>query len=144
MAERSERGRRLLSQLAPILWIGVIFGFSLSSDPGGDLPEWLTVIASPVAHFLEFFVLGVLLFIGRSEGSDRQRFFIAGMAIAIADEWLQSFVPGRVTDVLDVVVDGFGLWVGILLAPRVLRLRALLNYGVFVAFFLSALRVFFG
>ncbi|HSH41142.1 MAG TPA: VanZ family protein, partial [Arenicellales bacterium] len=51
------------------------------------------------------------------------RWLALGLAVlyGISDEWHQSFVPGREPDVLDVLADGVGAAVGILLLHMLVR-----------------------
>jgi len=88
------------------------------------------------AHFLEFAVLAVLLFFGyfKSSGADLKikafLAFITAIILAIADEIHHYFVPGRESDVLDVMADGAGIIFGLFLFwyfSRRIKLRATSN-----------------
>lgn len=82
--------------------------WSSSQSGGGGIPEWAHV----VTHFLEYAVLAALWIwalvplLGRTG-------WAAAAAIAflyaISDEVHQSFVPERVADPLDVLVDSLGI-----------------------------------
>jgi VanZ family protein len=52
-------------------------------------------------------------------------------AVAVADEWYQQFVPGRVPDLGDLVSDGLGiaLGIGFVAVLRVARSRARTGLG---------------
>jgi VanZ family protein len=73
------------------------------------------------AHFLEFTVLAVLLFFGyfKSIGADLKIkaffTFITATLLAIADEIHHYFVPGRESDILDVIADVGGIIFGLFL-----------------------------
>jgi VanZ family protein len=93
--------------------MGLIFYLSAQSSVGPELPAFTRVIA----HFSEYALLAALWrwaldpFLGA-------RSFAAAAAVtvlySISDEIHQSFVPGRDSDPVDVLVDccgiAFGLW----------------------------------
>lgn len=120
-----------------------VFIFFMSAHTGSDLNEgddliarvkqWLNEVqmryfgpgvdlASSIAHFCEFTVFGALLAhaVGRHAGDRRLAVVLVAVAAAslyaITDEVHQIFVPGRVCDVADWLVDtagallGAGLW----------------------------------
>jgi len=94
--------------------MALIFWSSAQSG-GGDIPEWGHV----VAHFLEYAALAALwIWALRPLIGDRAWPVAAAIALAYAvtDEIHQSFVPGRVSDPLDIVVDSLGIWAALLLA----------------------------
>ncbi len=74
-------------------------------------------VISTAAHFLEFLVLGVLLFLALSRHFERPRTALA-VAIVLAsmygatDEFHQLFVDGRVCDPLDWLTDTLGAALG--------------------------------
>lgn len=74
------------------------------------------------AHFIEYFLLGGLLFsafylTGRDKkGKPFLCAAAAGVLYAALDEWHQAFVPGRSARVADVVLDGAGVLCGAALA----------------------------
>jgi VanZ family protein len=49
--------------------------------------------------------------------------FILTVLYAISDEWHQFYVPGRYSDVRDVMVDALGALAALLLAQRLQRQR---------------------
>ncbi len=93
----------------PLLWMGVIF--TLSSIPGKHIPKgWLIHQA---AHFVEYFVLGLLLARALAHLQIKLRVLtlsllsvLGVLLFAIFDEWRQSFVPGRSSDLVTVLFDG--------------------------------------
>jgi VanZ family protein len=97
--------------LPPVAWMILIF--IGSSIPGGSIdqpPEYFVA-----AHFMEYLVL--CLFLLRAlNGGVRQPVLLGVAASALAlcvaygilDELHQLFVPGRVSDPLDVAVDTIG------------------------------------
>lgn len=92
--------------VASVMWMAVIFG--LSSLPGGAVPGRY----GSLGHFAVYAVLGGLYFTALAARMPRMR--AAWIAIAIAsaygvtDEFHQSFVPGRVPDPADWLVDTAG------------------------------------
>ncbi|MCK4303168.1 MAG: VanZ family protein [Candidatus Eisenbacteria sp.] len=104
------------------LYIGLIF--FLSSQPlvptEDPFPHW-----DKVVHGVEYGILGYLSqraarLRGRG-GTGVRRWMcvgfvlLGGMGVAVADELLQSTVPGRVTSLWDLVADTVGLMGGLAL-----------------------------
>ncbi len=99
----------LRSLLPPVVWALVISALSQLSNPPGD-PSFPAV--SYGAHFVEFFILGLLLaraFRGSRESPASFVVWPAAVALAalfgMADEIHQAFVPGRDASPLDWLVD---------------------------------------
>ncbi len=112
-----------------LLWCGYIFSNSLtpaeqSSEKSQGVLETVEEIihkydedvelshhfVRKAAHFIEFFVLGVLLSLsGTVWSSSLSRLMLhsaaAGLIIALIDETLQLFVKGRDSSVVDVWLD---------------------------------------
>jgi VanZ family protein len=68
---------------------------------------------SPVGHFLEYAILGVLLSV--SFGIKKEHILpviLAASLYGVSDELHQFFVPGRVASVYDVATDVAGSAVG--------------------------------
>lgn len=102
--------RPIIGWTAVAGWMGLIFSVSSMSSPG--LPSgW----GSP-AHFAAYAVLGALcmLALGRSVPVDRAigLSVLISSAYGVTDEVHQSFVPGRVPDVVDWGFDSLGAAVG--------------------------------
>ena len=80
------------------------------------------------AHFFEFFILGALtaslVVILTHFNKKGWPFLLIGyagcVAYAVTDEWHQNFVPGRVADWKDVLIDSMGSLAGTLLAAGIL------------------------
>ena len=106
---------------AVALWMGLIFygsSIPLKSLPSG--PE----IAPIIVHFLEYFILATLLIFAISEGLDRKPHpfalftaFIVSVFYGISDELHQLYVPGRVTDMMDLAVDAAGALLACFVIP---------------------------
>jgi VanZ family protein len=104
----------LARALAPVALMALIF-WSSAQTGDSDIPEWGHI----VTHFAEYAVLAALwIWALRPLIGDRAWPVAAGIALAyaISDEIHQSFVPGRVSDPLDVVVDSLGIWAALLAA----------------------------
>ena len=71
------------------------------------------------AHVTEYMILGVLLSVTLAAYGLRRVFSLAlgtGVLYAALDEYHQRFVPGRSGEIRDVLVDAFGLLLGLALA----------------------------
>ena len=66
-------------------------------------------------HFAEFFVLGILMMLNMYQSKFKRK-YITGiflcMLVALMDETIQLFVPGRAGMITDVILDMFGSIVG--------------------------------
>ena len=96
--------------------------FILSAQPGSDLPNFgsLDYVVKKASHFLGYGLLGLAYW--RGFKLDRRRAWeawVLALLYAAADEFHQSFVAGRHSSILDVVVfDGTGASAGLWLAQR--------------------------
>lgn len=144
------KSRTRFWKIATIVWIAVIFSFSLRTgeESGGMslavltyildtfLPkladkvdfETLHLLLRKVAHFSEYFILGVLSYC-TMQGTQRKRkttsAIIFCVGIGVIDEALQLFVSGRVGSFWDVLIDSAGATVaiGILCCIKKIRKR---------------------
>jgi VanZ family protein len=104
-----------LRWLPVVLWIAVILG--LSSIPNlGSAPAPFPGV-DKLVHMSEFAILGFLL--ARALRIQRRpvwkivlRVSLCGVLIGGADEWYQLHVPGRMSDLYDVVADVLGTTLG--------------------------------
>jgi VanZ family protein len=92
-------------------WLKNIFG-----------PHVLTLsehVVRKCAHFIEYLVLGWLLFMGFLDRSSPGRtvllVIIAGFLFAVSDEVHQLFVPGRTMRQFDVLVDMAGIALAVIM-----------------------------
>ncbi len=79
-----------------------------SQTGGGEIPEWARV----AAHFSEYALLAALWLWALHPSLGRSAWPLAAaisIAYAVSDEVHQSFVPGRFSDPLDVLVDSLGV-----------------------------------
>ena len=118
-----------------ILWILVIFSFSLQSGPessqlSGGIVAWIVELICPenfaytqeleffirkMAHFTEYFILGSLLSMTVHEARWRRQVLTPwglGTLVACCDETIQLFSDGRAGQIMDVVLDSSGVLVG--------------------------------
>lgn len=94
--------------ILPILWMVVIFG--LSSIPGSRIPPLFPGF-DILAHLIEYSILG-FLWARALQG----KFFLAillGILYGIFDEIHQVFVPLREFSIIDMLVDGAGVILGV-------------------------------
>jgi len=100
-----------------VVWIAVIFGLSSIPNVGPEnieLPSW----TDKFAHFFEYMIFALLYYRGLSYDRKVRKLFyfllvlMTGFALAGLDEYYQSFVPGRDSDVMDVLADLIGVVAG--------------------------------
>lgn len=106
-------------------FVWLILIFALSSYPKAIIPQSKYFSWDKLAHFIEFGILGYL--------TARAAYFfgwrwltslyipitiIFGILFAAGDEWHQLYVPGRYASAFDVVADGLGILLGLLLFTR--------------------------
>lgn len=94
--------------VAPVALMGVIFYLSAQQAVGPKLPEW----TSWVAHFSEYALLTALWAWALAPVLGRRALWAAiviSFLYAIGDEFHQSFVEGRDSDPVDVLVDSLGI-----------------------------------
>jgi len=109
--------------LAPLALMAAIFYLSAQQSVGPELPAFTRVIA----HFSEYALLATLWAWALTPALGR-RAIPAAAAIcvlyAITDEYHQSFVEGRDSDPVDVLVDCLGISFALLLFSRASARRA--------------------
>ncbi len=106
--------RKYWFRLVPlILVMGTIFFLSHQSGTSFSLPQITNI--DKVLHCLLYTVLGLAALIALPPPFWQQRPVLASCAVmlfcvfyGITDEFHQSFVPGRSSDIFDVVADGTG------------------------------------
>ena len=120
---------------AAVLWMAVIFIFSADEGSGERsflivrFIEWLCgalhlgvpsdkdmlvihILLRKLAHMTEF---GVLCFLWRKGGLRLWQAAAVSLLYAVSDEWHQSFVPNRCGCTSDVIIDGSGVLIAVLL-----------------------------
>lgn len=97
--------KKILIWLPVLLWMGLIF--FMSSQTGLAGPAWISV----TGHIVEYGVLAGLFYFAFARTAGVDPFWIIiftvilATAYGVTDEWHQSFVPGRVPDIMDVLTD---------------------------------------
>ncbi len=115
--------RRALWELLALAWMGFIFWLSAQPDLPHAPEPWLDMVVKKSGHALLYGVLAWLYLSAlRGDGppSGRMRLLAFGLAVlyAVTDEVHQSFVPGRTPSPWDVVIDGVGAGLVVLLRGR--------------------------
>ena len=130
-----------------IAWILFIFSFSMqsgeeSSQISGGIVSQVLAIVFPqgfayaeqleflirkLAHFAEYFVLGVLV-LQTLKQTRCPRQVIVGLLICVlvasCDETIQLFSGGRSGKIADVVLDSVGAWCGMICRLKVRRYKS--------------------
>ena len=105
-------------RLAPVI-IFVVIIFLVSSIPSLSPPGPKFLLKDKLAHFVEYFILGVLLFkcIGWSLTPSRVATFgfllAVGASIGALDELYQGLIPGRSLELRDWFADMAGVALGV-------------------------------
>ncbi|MDB4516167.1 VanZ family protein, partial [Crocinitomicaceae bacterium] len=118
------RSLRYLFLILALAWAGVIY--FASSQPGTDTPM-LFPLQDKLIHAVVFAILGFLA-MGALEAAAHgyhgwQVWLIAALVTlyAMLDEFHQRFVPGRESDVFDVMADVIGGLLGIWVMYRLVK-----------------------
>jgi VanZ family protein len=93
--------------------MGVIFYLSAQPDLPGPPEPWLATLVSNASHFGVYAILAYLWWrlLSRLRKMDRDALVLAlvvSVLFGLSDEIHQSFVPGRDSSVLDLLVDTAG------------------------------------
>jgi VanZ family protein len=127
--------RSALQRWIPVIfWAGLIFYFSTESfsfsNTEGFFSVWLRwflpeisparimalhLVSRKGAHWIEYFVFGILLLRAQRRRDDLKlaaaaiaRTLVLVLAYAASDEYHQSWVPERTASAVDVAIDTFG------------------------------------
>ena len=95
--------------------------------------EFHTILRS-CAHFGIHFILAILMYSAAYYSYDNPRAFatIIGLLVAISDELLQFYIPGRYPELSDIVVNSTGILLGVLISAAIAPKRNRpLAYGGF-------------
>ncbi|MBR2843232.1 MAG: VanZ family protein [Lachnospiraceae bacterium] len=93
-------------------------------------PETLSFIVRKCAHFLEYLILGISMFVSVCDLSRWKRWkntilaFFISAAYAATDELHQMFVQGRSCEVRDILIDSLGALLGLMIAFLISFLRS--------------------
>lgn len=104
-------GERLKLFIPALLWAAIIF--AVSSIPNLKTPSLDFKAVDKIAHFLEFFILGIFLAYALDRMNVRKGMAFLMSAIlaglyGILDEFHQFLVPGRLMDGWDMLADIMG------------------------------------
>lgn len=94
---------------------------TLSSQKQDSIISIVTFLVRKAAHFIEYFILGVLSWLNVITFDKIKIWFCAvisfafGVLYSICDEIHQYFVPGRACRILDVLIDGTGVLLAVIL-----------------------------
>ena len=128
--------RLIIHTCLTVLWIIFIFSFSLQSGEeshqtsGGIVSlcvqmffsqdfayiDQLEFFIRKLAHFTEYFILGVLVLQTLKQTKCQKQVLISlviCVLVASCDETIQLFSGGRSGKIVDVMLDSFGAWCGI-------------------------------
>lgn len=129
--------KRIISLCLVIIWMIVIFVMSSfnaeeSSNQSGLIVSFITyifninntelvsLIVRKMAHFLEYFILGILMLnVIVNYNKKIYLAYIFSILYACLDEIHQLFVSGRSGQIMDVFIDSMGIIIGILLVKFV-------------------------
>lgn len=89
--------------------------FLLSSVPGMNIPEYKFLVSDKIMHFMEYALFAILIFRSFSQLFHKQKFHYVIVVssfflilFALLDEYYQKYIPGRESDVADVILDVLG------------------------------------
>ena len=126
--------KKSLSIILVLLWLSVVYGMSSFDATASQSQSNIIVniinelfnisdintintisfIIRKIAHFSEYFILGMLMY--NMMHNFNKKYYIA-MIICILcaslDELYQSFIPGRSSKILDVIIDSSGAILGV-------------------------------
>ncbi len=113
--------KEMLSRWLPLLaWMGLIFVLSAQPDLPHAPTDWVDTLLKKGGHAAAFGVLAWLYLRalrGRGPSSARLRLVSFALTIlyAASDEFHQAFVPGRNPRLSDVLIDGLGAMLAMVL-----------------------------
>jgi VanZ family protein len=130
---QSQNRYKLIFPILTIVWILVIFSFSIQSGSISSLqsgfissqisrllltlnievePKTLSFMIRKLAHFTEFFILGCLVKKSSFELNRKDILYFI-FIIPVIDEFIQYFVPERSMTLMDMGIDSIGILFGI-------------------------------
>jgi hypothetical protein len=119
-------GRTLMLSLWVVLMCCVVFGSLLPAASPVMVAVGRLHVSDKVLHFSAYLALSLLPVVGFR---DRRRGLIAGLSMFVLGLLLedgQHFSPGRAVELGDVIANGAGVSCGVLLAPPIRMLIAIL------------------
>ena len=101
------------------------FAPDLSKKQLTDMSVSLSFLVRKSAHFISFFILGILMYFAVSKGKrikhKKSMSFLFCFLYAVFDEIHQYFVPGRACRFFDVCIDSLGSITGILIIFYIIK-----------------------
>ena len=94
------------------------------------LIEKLTFIVRKIAHFLEYLILGILMYRVVSDYTNKNVLILSILLCilyATTDEIHQIFINGRDGNIKDVLVDSIGIIIGCLIYKKIKENKRVLN-----------------
>ena len=97
-----------------------LFDSNISDERMNEIVDFWEVPVRKLAHFTEFFILGVLVFFTFRAFNIKDIYLMILFCFiyACSDEVHQLFVVGRDGNIIDTLIDGFGSTIAILLLHR--------------------------
>jgi len=111
--------RRWLAWIPAILWMAAIFYLSSLPNPLPIRERLLNIVVKKTGHLVGYAILALFyrLAMVRERGLPETEAFPWSWGLtlfyAATDEFHQSFVPGRHSSALDVIIDGIGALIGL-------------------------------
>lgn len=111
----------------------------LSAERQTSITDTVTFIVRKTAHFLEYFILGLLAFV-TANTFRKYKFFVRTLSAAafcvlyaVSDEIHQYFVPGRACRFGDICIDTAGSILAIVLLASIVTIKKKRKSGEFNA-----------
>ncbi len=104
----AEQRQSLFKRLLFVLYtLAIIIASLLPADPKAQVISW-----DKLAHFLAYFGMSLLAYLTFRTRNGRILAISFVIAIGLVIEWVQGFVPGRVTSWNDALANGLGVLIG--------------------------------
>jgi len=89
----------------------------ISATPSSDLPKMWLLQYDKIIHFVEYLIFGVLAMKSMMNQTMKAGLILIpfGILFGFFDEYLQSFISGRYSSLMDVFSDSIGFSIGIIL-----------------------------
>jgi hypothetical protein len=105
--------KQAVAWLPVVLWAALIFRFSSGTVPVASIVYWQDFAVKKSGHVILFGFLALLIYRAlRIDGVDKKRAAIFGVLMSLfygaTDEYHQMYTQGRMPNIRDVVIDGFG------------------------------------
>ncbi len=93
-----------------------------------EISKIITPIVRKLAHFTIYLIGGILIYCTynsykKVESKDLKYIWLFCVVYAISDEFHQWFIPGRSSELRDVIIDSVGAGIGIIIINIILKNR---------------------